>query len=147
MFMRAGLVTGKAGILGALAILVLSKAITALTSVSISAISTNTPVGVGGAYFLISRTMGPEFGATIGLALFLAPSLSVPFYILGFAEAVVRSHPAAADSFLLISLTTAAVLAAVTWSGAGWAIKLQYFILARMGLSILTFLGGRGANF
>ena len=57
MFMRTGFVVGQAGIFFALLILVLSKSITALTSLSISAVSTNTPVAGGGAYFLISRAM------------------------------------------------------------------------------------------
>lgn len=147
MFMRAGHVTGKAGVIGALLILVVSKAITTLTSLSISAISTNTAVRGGGAYFLISRTLGPEFGGTIGIALFLAQSLSVPFYILGFGEALIRTYPGLRDSFLWITLSTAAILFIITWVGAGWAIKAQYFIMAVLFLSIVAFLGGSFSRF
>ena len=71
MFMRAGFVVGQAGILQALLILLLAKSISLTTSLSIGAVSTNTPVSGGGAYFLISRALGPEFGGAIGLALFL----------------------------------------------------------------------------
>ncbi len=147
MFMRAGWVTGQAGILAALGILAISKTITLLTACSISAISSNTPVGGGGAYFLISRSLGPAFGGTIGVALFLAQSLSVPFYILGFAEALVLSNPELLPYFLWITILTAVVLFAVTWIGAGWAIKVQYFILAAMGLAILCFMTGSAQQF
>ena len=107
MFMRANFVVGQAGILAALLILLIAKSITFLTGLSICAISTNTQVKGGGAYFLISRSLGPEFGGAIGLALFLAQALSVPFYILGFVESVVRSFPMLEPHFLLITLGTA----------------------------------------
>jgi len=104
MFMRAGYVVGDAGIFHALLILLIAKSITTLTSLSISAVSTNTAVAGGGAYFLISRALGPEFGVAIGLALFFAQAISVPFYILGFSEALVRTFPDLADDFRVIAL-------------------------------------------
>ena len=48
MFMRAGYVIGQAGILQALIILLLAKSISSLTSLSVAAVSTNTPVSGGG---------------------------------------------------------------------------------------------------
>ena len=98
MFMRAGFVIGQSGILHALLILFLAKSITTLTALSISAVSTNTPVAGGGAYFLISRSLGPVGGA-IGHALFCAQAVSVPFYTLGFTEALVRTFPDMAAHF------------------------------------------------
>ena len=106
MFMRAGFVIGQSGILHAFLILLLAKSITTLTSLSISAVSTNTPVSGGGAYFLISRSLGPEFGGAIGIALFCAQAIAVPFYILGFAEALVRTFPDMAAHFRTIALAT-----------------------------------------
>ncbi|PJB78883.1 MAG: amino acid permease, partial [Armatimonadetes bacterium CG_4_9_14_3_um_filter_58_7] len=100
MFMRAGFVVGQAGILHALLILIIAKSITLLTGLSISAISTNTRGRGGGAHFLISRSLGPEFGGSIGLALFTAQTLSVPFYILGFAESLVITFPSLQTYFL-----------------------------------------------
>jgi amino acid transporter len=128
MFMRANFVVGQAGVIGALAILVTAKAITLLTSLSIAAVSTNIRVRGGGFYFLISRVLGMEFGGAIGITLFLALSLSVPFYILGFAEALVRSYPGLAPYFQAITLVTALVLFVIVFFGAGWAIKVQFFI-------------------
>ena len=142
MFMRAGFVTGEAGIVNAIVILLVAKAITTLTALSISAVSTNMQVRGGGAYFLISRVLGPESGGAIGIVLFIAQALSVPFYILGFTEALVSSIPALEPYFLLITLGSAALLFGVAWVGAGWSIRVQYIVMAVLGLSILAFMIG-----
>ena len=147
MFMRAGYVIGEAGIIQALLILIIAKTITTLTSLSISAVSTNTPVSGGGAYFLISRALGPEFGGAIGIALFMAQAISVPFYVLGFTEALVRAFPEAGHHFLNIALLTAIALFIISFAGAKLAIKAQYVIMSVLVLSILAFMGGSLQNF
>jgi len=147
MFMRAGYVVGAAGVGGALLILCISNAITFLTALSISAIATNTRMRGGGAYFMISRVLGPEFGGAIGLALFLAQALSVPFYILGFVEALVRTFPALEPHFFALTLSSAGVLFVVTIVGARWAIRVQFVILGLLVLAIATFLGGAALHF
>ncbi|MEQ9448220.1 MAG: hypothetical protein RLN70_04830 [Rhodospirillaceae bacterium] len=85
LFLRVAYVVGEAGVLVALVIIVAANAISVLTSVSVSGIATNLRVKGGGDYYLISRTLGPEFGGAIGLVLFLAQSISVGFYAIGFA--------------------------------------------------------------
>ncbi|MFT4705271.1 MAG: amino acid transporter, partial [Bradymonadia bacterium] len=147
MFMRTGYVVGEAGVWGALGILTLASAITFLTGLSISAISTNIQVEGGGAYFLISRSLGPAYGGAIGLALFLAQALSVPFYILGFVEAFVALVPSMSEHFFLIGATVTAVLYVVNIVGANLAIKAQYFILAVLIASVIAFLSGGLSNF
>ncbi|RME04742.1 MAG: amino acid permease [Planctomycetota bacterium] len=147
MFMRAGFVVGEAGIGGALFILLIAKSITTLTALSIGAISSNLHVRGGGAYFLISRVLGPEFGGTIGLALFFAQALSVPFYILGFAEALTTSFPFLRPYFQLVALVAAGVLFFLAYLGANWAIRAQYLILTVLFLSIFFFLAGAAGGF
>lgn len=142
MFMRAPFVVGQAGALNALIILLLAKSITLLTSLSLSAIATNIEVKGGGAYYIISRVLGPEFGGVIGIAFFLAQAVAAPFYILGFAEAVVRSFEFLEGYFQLITLSSAALLFVIAYIGAGWAIKIQYLIMAILFSSIVAFLGG-----
>ena len=76
MFLRTGWVVGQAGLTGALIILGIANLITFLTTLSLSAIATNTKVGGGGAYYLISRSLGLEIGGSIGVPLFLAQAIS-----------------------------------------------------------------------
>ncbi|MFH1136559.1 MAG: amino acid permease [Pseudomonadota bacterium] len=147
MFLRAGYVIGVAGIGQALLILVLAKSVTGVTSLSISAISTNTPVAGGGAYFLISRALGPQAGGVIGLALYAAQAISVPFYILGFTEALVRAFPALSGVYSFIAILTALALFGVAFVGAQWATKTQYVIMSILGLSILVFMAGAALDF
>ncbi|MCH2174402.1 MAG: amino acid permease [Lentisphaeria bacterium] len=153
MFMRANYVIGTAGIMHAGLILTLCCSITFLTGLSISAISTNTQVGGGGAYFLISRVLGPEFGTAIGIALFLAQAISVPFYILGFVEAlistgfVIDAFPTVSEHFVTISVLVLVGLFVMVWYGVDWIVKLQYGIFALLAMSILCFLAGAAINF
>jgi hypothetical protein len=62
LFRRLSWVTGQAGIGLAALIVLLSMAVTILTTLSMSAITTNGEIKGGGAYYLISRSLGPEFG-------------------------------------------------------------------------------------
>ena len=88
LFLRLGYVVGSAGLTRALIIIGLANAISVLTSISLSAIATNLKVKGGGDYYLISRTLGLEFGGAIGIVLFLAQSVSIAFYCIGFGEAM-----------------------------------------------------------
>ncbi len=147
LFMRSNFVVGQAGILGAVLILLLAKSITFLTALSTSAIGTNMQVRGGGAYYLISRVLGPEFGGAIGVMLFLAQGVSVPFYVLGFTEALVQTCPDLQGHGQAVALVTAACLFIVTYVGAGWAIKVQFAIMAVLGLSIFAFMAGSALRF
>jgi len=146
MFLRLGQVVGRAGILQALAIILLANVITLLTSFSLSAIATNTRVRGGGAYYLISRSLGVEFGGAIGIVFFLAQAIAVALYVVGFTEACTAAFPALAASPRVIgTIVNVAVLLCVL-VGAGWAIKVQYGILAILGISLLSFFAGALGN-
>ncbi|MCA9231856.1 MAG: amino acid permease [Planctomycetales bacterium] len=138
MFLRLGYVVGQAGVLSALVIIAASKTITFLTSLSLSAISTNTRVEGGGAYYLISRSLGVEFGGAIGVVFFFAQAISVAMYVIGFSEAVVAMVPDGPSPTVIATITNVAVFVCV-FIGAGWTIKIQYAILAMLGLALLSF--------
>ncbi len=140
MFLRTGWVVGNAGLQQALIILLIANSITLLTSLSLSAIATNTKVGGGGAYFLISRSLGLEIGGSIGVPLFLAQAISVAFYIIGFTESLQFIFPDL-DTRLICTIVLV-VLFIIAWVGADLAIKTQYIIMVALGLSLISFFAG-----
>ncbi len=146
MFLRFGYVVGNAGLFLALVILASAKLITTLTTLSLSAIATNTKVKGGGAYFLISRSLGAEFGGTIGVVFFFAQAISVAMYVIGFTEAFADTF-ATVYHFKVIATIVNLIVFACVFIGAGWTIKVQYFILATLAVSLVSFFGGGFANF
>ena len=149
MFMRSGEVVGTAGVFGALLILLIAKSITGLTTLSLSAIATNTEVRTGGVYYMISRTLGPDFGGAIGITLFLAQAVSIGFYVIGFSEALFNLFPQSTVDAMApfrveqwVSTAMIVVLFFVTFKGADVAIKAQYGILALLLLSVVSFIIG-----
>ena len=67
MFLRTGWIVGNAGIWQTTLVMILSASITMFTTLSLSAICTNGEISHGGPYFLISRSLGPQYGGVIGL--------------------------------------------------------------------------------
>lgn len=100
LFLRFGFILGQVGLLGALLLLTLSYAIDSLTAMSVSAISTNGQVRGGGAYYLISRSLGPEFGGSIGLVFFLGQALNAAMNVLGFVESLTDAFGQSREGFL-----------------------------------------------
>ena len=72
MYLRFGWVVGNVGLTGTLIIVTLATSITFLTSLSIASIATDQKVKTGGAYYMISRSLGIESGGAIGISLYFA---------------------------------------------------------------------------
>ncbi len=88
IFLRLSWVVAEGGWGGALGVIILSVSVTSITTMSLSAICTNGEVKAGGAYYMLSRTLGPEFGGSIGIAFFAANALSIALYLIGLAETI-----------------------------------------------------------
>ena len=171
MYLRFGWVVGQVGLWGTLAIVTLSTTITFLTALSIAEIATDRVVRAGGAYYMISRSLGIEVGGAVGIPLYIAQTLSIGLYVIGFAESMVdfgrslwASYPsqgqqiaataqdllpnvAAADWPMLaqkgIGLITAIAVAGIAIRSAAFAVKIQYVIMAAIVLSLISFFAGQ----
>ena len=140
LFLRLGFVVGNAGLGRALIILALANGISLLTTFSLSAIATNLKVKGGGDYYLISRTLGLEFGGAIGIVLFLAQSVSIGFYCIGFGEVLARGLALQAGfSTQIIAGGAVAFLFIFAWLGADWATRFQYVVMAILVAALLSF--------
>ncbi|MBE3041950.1 amino acid permease, partial [Candidatus Bathyarchaeota archaeon] len=105
MFLRFGLILGQIGLLGILGmsasllfplvdaqlltptgLLITAYIVNFITTLSLSAIASNGEVKGGGAYYLISRSLGPEFGGSIGILFYLSQVLNTALNVVGLID-------------------------------------------------------------
>ena len=144
MYLRFGWVVGNVGLFGTLIIVTLATSITFLTSLSICAIATDRAVRTGGAYYMISRSLGIETGGAVGIPLYFAQALSVALYTIGFAESVVEAFDGLNQLYVALAVTVAVAVLALT--SASLAIRAQYFIMAAIVLSLFSFFFGHSVE-
>lgn len=147
MYLRFGWVIGNLGLPLTLFIVILSSSITFITALSASAVATNMRVGVGGEYFLISRSLGLELGGAIGIPLFMCRTLSITFYSFGLAESIAPFLPKAWGDVTPFTIQIIAVviilfITGISGKSAGLALKLQIPIMVAVGLSIFALVAG-----
>ncbi|XP_039954921.1 solute carrier family 12 member 6 isoform X1 [Bactrocera neohumeralis] len=88
LFIRLTWVVGTAGAVCGFLIVLTCCCVTMLTAISMSAIATNGVVPAGGSYFMISRSLGPEFGGAVGMLFYTGTTLAAAMYIVGAVEIV-----------------------------------------------------------
>lgn len=143
LFLRLGYVVGQGGLWRTLIILAVANGISVLTTISLSAIATSLTVRGGGDYYLISRTLGLEFGGAIGLVLFLAQSVSIAFYCIGFGEVIGGIFHFQTGFFpQLVAAGAVIFLFIFAWMGANWATRLQYVVMAILTAALISFFIG-----
>lgn len=142
VFYVAPRVLGGVGLLGMLLIIFIAHSITIATSFSISAIATNIRVKEGGLYYLISRSLGSEFGGSMGVQLFLAQAVGISFYVIAFAMAITSLFQMFSFTFsiLYVSLIAFTIFWLIAFIGAQFVIRLQYIIFIVIILSFVSIL-------
>eukprot|EP01083_Nonionella_stella_P181753 652076_1 len=142
LFERLGWGIGQVGVSGVFAIFVIAEFQAIITVLSLSAIVTNGNMRGGGSYFMISRTLGPEFGGSIGLLFYSAYCVGVAFYCTGFAEEVVDTFygdDVSSKHWLVIlwASVVCAVCLAIALAGARWFTKINVFLFFFQFLAII----------
>lgn len=148
MYLRFGWVVGHGGLLGAIAVVLLAHVISYTTSLSISTIATNRTVKGGGDYYMISRSLGMPIGGAIGLALFFALALSTSLYIIGFSESFLDTFHLENNLLnrRIVGSITCVVITVVTFLSTSLALRIQYFVLAAIALSLVSLFIGEPAS-
>jgi amino acid transporter len=174
MFLRLGWVVGQAGILQSILIILMSGAVTTLTTMSMAAIATNGKVKGGGAYYMISRALGPEIGGTIGTLFFVGLSVAISIYVIGFCETLVDNFKVCPNVFdpatgmlsicdeTLVKvtitgnklndvrfwgITLVTIILIMALFGTGWVINVQKFLMLLLTFTILSVCIGAFVNF
>lgn len=136
LYLREGAVVGNAGLIGAILIITIAFGISACTALSLSTITTNIRIGAGGAYSVISKSLGLEVGGGIGIPFYLSQGLATAMYIIGFREGwrlIFPEHPA-----IYVDFATFGVLFVIAFISANLAFKIQYLILAIILVSLVA---------
>ncbi|XP_061093728.1 solute carrier family 12 member 7 isoform X3 [Conger conger] len=158
LFLRLTWIVGTAGIMESFAIVFMCCACTMLTAISMSAIATNGVVPAGGSYYMISRSLGPEFGGAVGLCFYLGTTFAGAMYILGTIEILLtyivpsaaifkaEDKEFAAEAMLnnmrVYGTCCLALMAVVVFVGVKYVNKLALVFLACVVLSILAIYAG-----
>ncbi|NGP89184.1 amino acid permease [Fodinibius halophilus] len=128
LFLRQGWVIGNAGLLGGWLIITLAFVIVTFTALSMSCITTNIRIKAGGAYSIISQSLGLEVGGSVGVPLYLAQTFAITMYIFGFREGWLYIFP---DHYaLVVDIAVFGILFLVAYMSAKLAFRIQYIILA-----------------
>ncbi|MDZ7719271.1 MAG: hypothetical protein U5K72_10690 [Balneolaceae bacterium] len=148
MYLRFGWVVGNLGLNLTIFIVILANVITFITGLSAAAIATNIKVGIGGVYYLISRSLGLETGGAIGVAFFISRTLSITFYAFGLSELILLFWPVELWGTMpgyTIPLLTAIIIILITLASgksANLVLKFQIPMLILVVLSILALTAG-----
>jgi amino acid transporter len=94
-------------------------------------------VGAGGAFPLISQSLGLEVGGSVSVPLYLAQGVSIALYIIGFSSGVLSIFPNLPE--LPIVLMTFILILAIAYNSARFAVRVQLLILAIIVLATLLF--------
>eukprot|EP00067_Danio_rerio_P008656 NP_001154850.1 solute carrier family 12, member 10.1 [Danio rerio] len=149
LFLRLSWITSQAGILLTWLIILMSVLVTSITALSVSAISTNGRVSSGGAYFMISRTLGPELGGPIGVVFSFANALACALNTVGFSETVrdllIENNSQMVDSVndvRIIGSITVTALLLISLAGMEWESKTQILFFLVLMVSFTNYFVG-----
>ncbi|KAJ0355516.1 hypothetical protein COL154_000256 [Colletotrichum chrysophilum] len=142
MFLRFGWILGQVGLLGMLGLLVTAYLVDFLTTLSLSAIASNGEVKGGGAYYVISRSLGPEFGGSIGVLFYLAQVFNTALNVVGLIDCIKLNagdlFPQGFWATYLLQTLALLLCAALGLAGSGIFAKASNALLVILSLAIIS---------
>lgn len=142
LFERLGWAVGQIGIAHVISIYIVAELAVIFTVLSLSAIVTNGNMRGGGSYYMISRTLGPEFGGSIGLLFYCAYCVNIAFCCMGCAEEITETWFGHSNSFWANEIFIASVVLficfVVALGGANLFSKIN-FVLFSFTVSAIIF--------
>uniref|UniRef100_A0A3Q3KKP3 Uncharacterized protein n=1 Tax=Monopterus albus TaxID=43700 RepID=A0A3Q3KKP3_MONAL len=149
LFLRLSWIISQAGILLTCLIILMSVTVTSVTALSISAIATNGRVISGGAYFMISRSLGPEIGGPIGMVFSFANALACALNTVGFAEVVCDLMQEFGvvmvdedNDVRIVGVITVTMLLLISLAGMEWESKTQILFFIVLMVSFTNYFVG-----
>ncbi|GLH13676.1 Uncharacterized protein GBIM_18200 [Gryllus bimaculatus] len=150
LFLRLSWVVAQSGIAQTLIIIAVSAVVCVLTTLSMSAISTNGEVKGGGIYYIISRSLGPEFGASIGLVFAFANAVAASMNTIGFCNSLndllksqgLQIVDGDVNDVRIVGVIALLVMVLICAVGMEWESKAQNFLIAIIMGAIVDFIAG-----
>lgn len=150
LFLRLSWVVGQSGVIQTLIIVGISTVVCLITVLSLSAISTNGEVKGGGIYYIISRSLGPEFGASVGVVFAFANAVAASMNTIGFCDSLndlLKSHgwkiiDNGVNDVRIIGMIALVIMIIICCVGMEWEVKAQNFLVVIISAAIFDFLIG-----
>ncbi|XP_060804526.1 bumetanide-sensitive sodium-(potassium)-chloride cotransporter [Amyelois transitella] len=150
LFLRISWVVAQAGIGLSLLIIAISAVVCVITTLSMSAICTNGEVKGGGIYYIISRSLGPEFGASVGIIFAFANAVAASMNTIGFCDSLndlLKSHgvkilDGGVNDVRLVGAVALLVMCIICAVGMDWESKAQNFLIAIIVGAMVDFIVG-----
>ncbi|KAJ8718571.1 hypothetical protein PYW08_002808 [Mythimna loreyi] len=150
LFLRIAWIVAQAGIAVTIAIIVVSFIVCVITTLSLSAICTNGELHGGGVYYIVSRSLGAELGASVGIIFAFANAVAASMNTIGFCESlnellksnsliIIDNGPHDTRIIGAIALLVMCIICAV---GMDWETKTQNFLMVIIIAAIVNFVIG-----
>ncbi|KAJ8718570.1 hypothetical protein PYW08_002807 [Mythimna loreyi] len=150
LFLRISWVVSQAGIGLSLVIIAISAVVCVITTLSMSAICTNGEVKGGGIYYIISRSLGPEFGASVGIIFAFANAVAASMNTIGFCDSLndlLKSYDlkiidGGVNDVRIVGAVALVVMCFICAVGMDWESKAQNFLIAIIVGAMVDFVVG-----
>ena len=154
MYMRLGSVVGNSSsILQFISIIFFAHLISVTTGLSVSSIATDKKIDKGGIYYMLTRSLGLPIGGAIGLTIFIATAFSISLYLIGFSESLIpiinedwAKNGISTNKLRLFGSFALILVFIIAYISTSFALKIQYFILGLIVLSLGSVFLGSSEN-